>query len=103
MSRSAASAEEGNPVRVRCHTGKAFSTESLVAAAGEGIAEALWNAIRALEDGRLLMLHLAVQLENGDRDRAAALEAQAREVRVESVRVRQVATARVALTTAEVP
>ena len=46
---------EGGRRRFRCHSGHAYSTESLVASLSESAEEALWNAIRALDEcGRLL-------------------------------------------------
>lgn len=55
--------KEAQRLRFRCHTGHAYSAESLVAAVQEGIDGAVWNAIRALEEGALLMRHLAMHLE----------------------------------------
>jgi two-component system, chemotaxis family, protein-glutamate methylesterase/glutaminase len=46
---------EGDRVRFRCHTGHAYSPESLLSAIVEGTEEAMWNAIRALEEGALLI------------------------------------------------
>src|SRR3954468_8984076 len=42
------------PTRFRCHTGHAYSIESLMAEVDEKIDESLWNAIRALEEAVLL-------------------------------------------------
>lgn len=46
--------ESGN-LRFRCHTGHAYSIESLLAAMGEKTEEALWNALRAVEENVYLM------------------------------------------------
>lgn len=46
---------EGQHVRFRCHTGHAFSPESLMAEINESIEVALWNAMRAMHEGQLLM------------------------------------------------
>ena len=54
--------EEGGRIRFRCHTGHAYSVESLLAAVGEGIEDSLWNAVRALEEGSLLMHRMAEHL-----------------------------------------
>jgi two-component system chemotaxis response regulator CheB len=51
--------KSGNLVRFRCHTGHAYSIQSLMADINEGIEDALWSAIRAIEEQVLLMQHLA--------------------------------------------
>lgn len=53
----------GTRTKFRCHTGHAYSIASLLAAIGEGIEESLWNAVRALEEGQLLMMHMAEHLQ----------------------------------------
>jgi len=76
--------EEGR-IRFRCHTGHAYSSESLVAEVTEGIEEALWIAMRSLQEGGLLMRQLAEHQalthssQNGSalHERAAALDRQA--------------------------
>ncbi|MCU1383048.1 MAG: CheB methylesterase [Acidobacteria bacterium] len=50
------------PVRFRCHTGHAYSVGSLMAEVDEKIAEALWNAIRTLEEAALLRGRLSALL-----------------------------------------
>jgi len=47
--------EEGGRLRFRCHTGHAYSAESLRTAIDTAIEESLWNAFRAIEEGMLLM------------------------------------------------
>ena len=56
---------EGSRTRFRCHTGHAYSVQSLLAAVNDGIEDALWNAIRALEEGWLLMQRMAEHLKTG--------------------------------------
>jgi two-component system chemotaxis response regulator CheB len=51
--------KEAGRVRFRCHTGHAYSIDSLLSAVGEGIEESLWNSIRALEESALLMHRMA--------------------------------------------
>ena len=50
--------KEDQPLRFRCHTGHAYSVESLIAAVNEGIETALWRAMRALDEGALLLQHV---------------------------------------------
>jgi two-component system chemotaxis response regulator CheB len=60
--------EEGR-LRFRCHTGHAYSPESLIAAVNEGMEASLWEAIRALEEGAMLMERFAEHARahpNGD-------------------------------------
>jgi two-component system chemotaxis response regulator CheB len=51
--------KEGGHMRFRCHTGHAYSVDSLLAEFGEKSEESLWSAIRALEESVLLMRELA--------------------------------------------
>jgi two-component system chemotaxis response regulator CheB len=90
--------KEAYPARYRCHTGHAFSLDSLVSAMRQGIEDALWIAVRALDEGALLLQHLSQHL--GDDAKASAREAltaQAVEARRQSDTVRQVMAAREAL------
>lgn len=50
---------EGGNTRFRCHTGHAYSVDSLLAEFTEKTEESLWSAIRAIEEGVLLMRDLA--------------------------------------------
>lgn len=50
---------EGNHVRFRCHTGHAYSSESLMAEMAEKTEESLWGAIRSIEENVMLMRRLA--------------------------------------------
>lgn len=47
--------KERPPIRFRCHTGHAYTLESLMSEMDEMIEESLWNAIRALEERSLLL------------------------------------------------
>ena len=91
---------DAGPSRFRCHTGHAYSARSLAAAVNEGIEDALWTAVRALEEGGLLMQHLSTDIQDresmGDPDE---LRKQAIEAHQHSEMVRQVAQLREALKT----
>jgi two-component system chemotaxis response regulator CheB len=50
--------KEGGRIRFRCHTGHAYSMESLIAGMDEAIEESLWGSIRALQEKVLLARHL---------------------------------------------
>jgi two-component system chemotaxis response regulator CheB len=47
------------PQRYRCHTGHAFTIDSLLAEQTEATELAIWNAIRSMEESAMLMKHLA--------------------------------------------
>jgi two-component system chemotaxis response regulator CheB len=53
------------PPRFRCHTGHAYSIESLLADMQEKTEDSLWNAIRAIEEHVLLLRHLAEHVGDG--------------------------------------
>jgi two-component system chemotaxis response regulator CheB len=75
--------KEGLRVRFRCHTGHAYSVASLLAAIEEGIEESVWNAIRALEEGQLLLSRMAEHLntshDNIDVQQLAARSVEAKQ------------------------
>jgi two-component system, chemotaxis family, protein-glutamate methylesterase/glutaminase len=57
--------KEGTLSRFRCHTGHAYSIESLLADITEKMDDALWNSIRAFEEGELFMRQMAAHLGEG--------------------------------------
>src|SRR5687767_903269 len=58
--------KEGTLFRFRCHTGHAYSIESLMTDISEKMDDALWNSIRAFEEGELFMRHMAEHLDHGE-------------------------------------
>ena len=87
--------KEGTRTKFRCHTGHAYSIASLLAAVGEGIEDSLWNAIRALEEGQLLMTRMAEHVTAAhDGSEARQLLDRADEVRRQSDLIRQLVTSR---------
>jgi two-component system, chemotaxis family, protein-glutamate methylesterase/glutaminase len=54
--------EEGSIIRFRCHTGHAFSLQTLLAEVSESIDKGLWDTIRAIEE-RVLLLRQMSELE----------------------------------------
>jgi two-component system chemotaxis response regulator CheB len=63
--------KEGSRLRFRCHTGHAYSIESLLTDITAKMDDAVWNSIRAFDEGELFMRHMAEHLGSGE-DRAAA-------------------------------
>ncbi|HLM53305.1 MAG TPA: chemotaxis protein CheB [Pseudoxanthomonas sp.] len=59
------------PLRYRCHTGHAFTLRSLVHAQCQGTDEAVWSAVRAMQERQLLMERTAAEaLRMGDSEAA---------------------------------
>lgn len=87
--------KEGGRIRFRCHTGHAYSIGSLLAGINQGIEESLWSAIRALEEGQLLMCRMADHLKTShDTADADRLTAEAGEVGRQSDVIRKLVTPR---------
>lgn len=58
--------KEGEHERFRCHTGHAFSPDSLLAGLTEGVEESLWTTIRYIEESVMLLRHIAEHLYETD-------------------------------------
>jgi two-component system chemotaxis response regulator CheB len=86
-----------DPVRFRCHTGHAYSAESLLAALSETIEQNLWTAVRALQEGELLLTHLADNMKNFAASGVAHLKSQASAAHRDAALVKNVVTNRRAL------
>lgn len=83
--------KDGSLIRFRCHTGHAYSPETLLATSGQSSEDALWNALRAIEESVLLLTHLSRHArESGKADLAASLEAEANAVQKRSDQVRRI-------------
>lgn len=54
--------KEGKLIRFRCHTGHAFSLNSLLAEVTKSIEDTLWSALRGIEESEMLMSHMAQHL-----------------------------------------
>ena len=89
--------EEEGRRRFRCHTGHAYSADSLLAAINEAIEDALWNTVRAIDEGARYTRHLAGHLQQQDQARADRFVDEAAQARRQSEAVRQIVTAREAL------
>jgi two-component system chemotaxis response regulator CheB len=92
--------KDGARPRFRCHTGHAYSIDSLVAAVSEGVEESLWSAVRSLEEAGLLLQTLAAHVDAGhDTGNAERLREQAEQARRQSDQVRQLMNSREPLAT----
>jgi two-component system, chemotaxis family, protein-glutamate methylesterase/glutaminase len=80
---------EGRVVRYRCHTGHAFSMQTLLAEVDLAIDNGLWDTIRAMEERLLLLQQMSEMAEQaGDRARAESLRQLANDLEkpIDSVR-----------------
>lgn len=69
------SVKGSKPPRFRCHTGHAYTLETLEHAQSDATDDALWAATRAVQEKIILMEQIAAQREAlGDDDREAPLE-----------------------------
>ena len=57
--------------RFRCHTGHAFSAETLLESAAEAIEARLWDAVRAVDETVMLLNHLGEELAKAGKAAAA--------------------------------
>ena len=88
---------EGSRIRFRCHTGHAYSAESLLAEIREQIEVQLWNAIRAMQEGNLMMQAMADHVHERHSPAASAtLRERADELHRQADTLRQMVTSGVA-------
>ena len=82
---------ERSHVRFRCHTGHAYSSESLLAEMAEKTEESLWSAVRSIEENVMLMRRLADHhAGHAQGDDAEALQRRASDLEQGADQVRQV-------------
>jgi two-component system chemotaxis response regulator CheB len=80
---------EGTHTRFRCHTGHAFSAESLLDAINSSTEQQIWTAIRSLNESILLLNHMGDHFAESNQPKVAALyfrEAQAAEKKAITLR-----------------
>lgn len=65
--------KDGKRSRFRCHTGHAFSSDSLLTTLTERIEDSLWNAIRGIEESVMLLNHIGEHFANLNEIHLAAL------------------------------
>jgi len=81
---------EETPMRFRCHTGHAFTANTLVAALGEGTEDALWSTLRALQEKVMLLRHMAAHARAArNAGEAAMLLQEGRQIQQRARLVRQ--------------
>ncbi len=77
-----------SPLRFRCHTGHAFTAGSLEAPQAETVEDALWNAVRTLQEQAMLFDHM-IEHSVGDSEREAELRHRSAEALSRADLVRQ--------------
>jgi two-component system chemotaxis response regulator CheB len=65
--------QNGNIVRYRCHTGHAYSSDTLMASLTEEIEDSLYNAIRGMDESIMLLNHIGDHLAEANQPKLAAL------------------------------
>jgi len=82
--------QEGELFRYRCRIGHAYSAQTLLAEQSEALEEALWVALRALEESASLANHMAERAaKRGSKHSAEQFSEQAKEARDRAEIVRQ--------------
>ena len=65
---------DGNKItRFRCHTGHAFTADSLLSTVNEHIENSLWSAIRGVDESVILLNHMGDHFAEVNEPRLAAL------------------------------
>jgi two-component system, chemotaxis family, protein-glutamate methylesterase/glutaminase len=62
---------EEEPLRFRCHTGHAFTANTLIAEVSQHLENALWSAVRALEEKATFSRQMAARMKNRKSQQAA--------------------------------
>ncbi|RFM36503.1 chemotaxis protein CheB [Chitinophaga silvisoli] len=64
---------EGDRIRFRCHTGHAFSADSLLAGITGYVEETLWNTLRSVQESILLLNHMGDHFAEANQPKVAAM------------------------------
>ena len=83
---------DGRVMRFRCHTGHAFSANSLLSSVTESVEQLLWNALRAIDETVMLLNHLGMHFRDaGEPATAAVFRRKAEEAKQRGLVIRRVA------------
>jgi two-component system chemotaxis response regulator CheB len=83
--------KDSNILRFRCHTGHAYSINTLLAELNENIEAKVWGAVRSIQESVLLMQHMADHLKlSNQADTAEVFLQKAREAQQQADYIRQV-------------
>lgn len=81
--------QDGQITRFRCHTGHAFSLDSLFADLNDSVERDLWNAARAMDELLLLLNHLRSQVNEQDAGTIALIDQRAHDIRRRTQLIRE--------------
>jgi two-component system chemotaxis response regulator CheB len=81
--------KENGRTRYRCHTGHAYSADSLLSEVTESVEESMWSAIRVIDESAMLMRHMAEHVQESDAPAAARFLEKARDAEHRSQLVRR--------------
>ncbi len=81
-----------HPLRFRCHTGHAFTSDSLLADLSEATEAAIWNTIRSMQESSMLMTHLAEHWRSIDAEMSEEFLRRARKTQNRAELVRELAS-----------
>lgn len=85
--------QPGTVPRFRCHTGHAYTQDSLLLGMSNALEETLWVAMRTLEERRNILLHMSTnEADKGNRRWATMQEDRAEEMKVHIERLRELLT-----------
>lgn len=62
---------EGNLIRFRCHTGHSYTVDALLAGITKNIENDLWQAMRGMEEGNMLLENIAKELNQEGKTKIA--------------------------------
>ena len=65
--------QEGTLQRYRCHTGHAYSADTLLAAISERIEDSLYNVIRGMDEAIMLLNHVGDHYAEANHSKLAAM------------------------------
>ena len=84
-----------NILRFRCHTGHAYSVNSLLAELNENIEDTVWSAVRSMQESAMLMQYMADHLNTtGQTDTAEVFLQKAREAERQANHIKHIVTNR---------
>lgn len=81
--------KENGRTRYRCHTGHAYSADSLLSELTESVEETMWGAIRTIDESVMLMRHMAEHIRETDTPAAERFMEKARDAERRSALVRR--------------
>jgi two-component system chemotaxis response regulator CheB len=83
--------EGGSVLRFRCHVGHGYTADSLSADQSDGLDNAFWGALRALEEQSMLRRRMAdYALDEGRKSVARRFEREARETEIQASEIRRI-------------